>query len=636
MPHHRSSSSKNTNPPSWDIGDIPGWDLDFMYSGLKSKKLKEDMKSISEVIELFSECYKGRVSSLGGEALGKAVKEYETIIDSRYMIDCYVELLESENQDNFSKTRTVKEWLHKTDAQLSFFEGEINGIKETHLLAKMAAPEFSQYAQWIARVRADKHHMLSPGLEKISRDFNSLHGGALRRLFHETLSGLEFEFEGEILDYDEINSERASSDIEVSDAARKEMTRVFKKNSKRMAHIYNALIKDKEVEDRWRKYDRPDQGCNQANHLENEVVDTMFDTIKGSYAEISHRYFAWIAKSHGEDVLKTSDMKGSVLGDQEEGIPWNEARLTILRAFKNFSPRLDRIARRFFDDEYIDAKDRPNKYPGAFAMPTGPNSHPYILMNYQGYMEDLMTLAHELGHGCHQVLAEKAQGNFLSEMSDTISETASVFAEMLVFEELMKKEKDPLKKMRLLESKVGDMIGTGLEQLAYYDFEKRVHAARKNGELDSEQISDIWVDALQEYYGPSIELDEFDRYTWITVPHFFETPFYVYSYSFGQMLVCALYEKYEEGSDPDFKDKYFALLEAGITKNLHEMLSPFDLNPEEPEFWEKGLSLIEKYLDKLEGFTPPKPDMALKDISSHRSGIVIPPRTLNPPKPPRP
>jgi oligoendopeptidase F len=292
--------------------------------------------------------------------------------------------------------------------------------------------------------------------------------------------------------------------------------------------------------------------------------------------------------------------------EDEKTYTFDEARKIILRAFKKFSPKFERVARKFFDENHIDAQPRPDKETGAFSLATGPNNLPYIFMTYTGGIEDLITLGHELGHGVHQVLAEKARGLFLSEMSTTVSETASIFAEMVVFEELLRSEKDPARKKKLLMDKTEGMILNGLQQLSYYDFEMRVHEERKKGELTAEQISDIWVDTQKQYFGPSVQTDEYDRYYWMVVPHFYDSPFYVYSYSFAQILVSGLYqvaktaEKEGQAAKEEFVENYIGLLETGITRNFYEMFQPFDLDPETPEFWQHGLSLIDKYLNELE------------------------------------
>lgn len=595
-----------------DTDELPKWNLDWLYPGLDSEELAADIEEITAEVSAFKKEYEGTVFYMKGKDLGEAIAAYEELCERIGRISCYLELLESEHIDNYKTTRAVREWVNTAGDAVAFFEGEINTLKETDLLAKMSAPELSKYAPWLAGVRGDRKHTLDDELEGWSGEMYRAAQEPWAILYNQTLEEMDFTLGGETVKMRDIESAVYSSDKTERAEARKEAGRVLKQYSGRMAHIYNTQIKDKLTEDKWRGYPRPDTDANKRNRVEDETIDTMFDTIKESYKDLSHRYYKWLAKQHGKTRLKTADLPDKIpgLGDaSHEGMEWDEARKTILRAYRHFSPKMERIGRKFFTDGYIDAEPRAGKYAGSFAMATGPDSHPFIHIHFTGALDDVVTLGHELGHGIHQVLAEKAQGSFLSEMSEAASETASIFGEMLVFEELIKQEKDPDVQQELLRQQTLGMIQNGLQQLAYYDFERRVFEARKKGELDAEQISDIWVATQQEYYGPAVEMDDYDRYYWTTVPHFFETPFYVYSYAFAQVMVSALYQAYEECADDeerkDFTDKYIELLETGISKTFFETMEPFGFDPETPEFWKKGLSHIEKYLDCLESFTDP-------------------------------
>jgi oligoendopeptidase F len=486
-------------------------------------------------------------------------------------------------------------------------------------VTKLGAPELSHYAPWVAHLRAGSVEGIDEDVSSLAGDFQSVNREAWRRLYHETLSGLRVEIDGKSFTLDEAGEELGAAEtLEKRKEIRAAIAQTLQRDSARMALIYNTIVKDDLLTAKLYKYARPDEGENEQNGISPEVADTMFETVKSSYSSLSHRFYRWKAQQHGVEVMDRAQL-GMRLQDapppESKAYGFDEARKIILRAYKRFSPKFARIAKQFFDKGHIDAQLRPDKETGAFAMPVGPDTFPYVMLSYAGGVEDLITLGHELGHGVHQVLAQKKRGLFLSEMSTAVSETASIFAEMLVFEELLAKEKDPARKKDLLKDKVEGMILNGLQQLSYHDFERRVHEERKAGELSAGRISDIWIETQKEYFGPSVETDDYDRHFWMVVPHFYDTPFYVYSYSFAQILVSGLYQSYKaaEKEGPDARDEFVAnyieLLETGITRNLYEMCRPFDLDPETPEFWRKGLSLMDKYLNELESFDK-KPEAA--------------------------
>jgi oligoendopeptidase F len=327
-------------------------------------------------------------------------------------------------------------------------------------------------------------------------------------------------------------------------------------------------------------------------------VDALREAVQAAYPRLSHRYYALKAKWLGLDKLEYWDRNAPLPQADERTIPWEEARATVLEAYAGFSPRMAELAEPFFDKGWIDAPIRPGKAPGAFSHPGVSDVHPFVMLNYQGKKRDVMTLAHELGHGVHQRLAA-AQGELLSRTPLTLAETASVFGEMLTFRKLLRQEENPKRKKALLAAKVEDMINTVVRQIAFYEFERRIHAARREGELTSDDIGRIWMEVQGESLGPAINLGEGYEYFWAYVPHFIHAPFYVYAYAFGDGLVNALYAVYEQGAE-GFDEKYFAMLEAGGTKHHKELLAPFGLDASDPAFWDKGLSLIERFIGELE------------------------------------
>jgi oligoendopeptidase F len=321
--------------------------------------------------------------------------------------------------------------------------------------------------------------------------------------------------------------------------------------------------------------------------------------VREAYPRLSHRYYRLKARWFGKTELNFWDRNAPLPKVEQRAIPWLEARDTVLGAYATFSPRMADIARRFFDERWIDAPVRPGKAPGAFAHPTVPSSHPYVLVNYQGKPRDVMTLAHELGHGVHQVLAAP-NGALMAPTPLTLAETASVFGEMLTFRRLLDATTNPTQRKAMLASKVEDMINTVVRQIAFYSFERKLHEQRKQGELTAEQICDVWMSVQAESLGPAIKLGPGYETYWTYIPHFIHSPFYVYAYAFGDCLVNSLYGVYERSAE-GFQDRYFALLSAGGTKHHGELLAPFGLDARDPAFWQIGLGLIERMIVELEG-----------------------------------
>jgi len=382
-------------------------------------------------------------------------------------------------------------------------------------------------------------------------------------------------------------------------AAAAALATTFKANLRLFAHITNTLAKDKEISDRWRGFKDVAAARHLANRIEPEVVDALVAAVQGAYPRLSHRYYKLKARWLGRDALDYWDRNAPALPDlPAETIPFGEAKDTVLSAYGAFAPEMADIARRFFDGRWIDAPVRPGKAPGAFAHPTVPSAHPYVLLNYQGKARDVMTLAHELGHGVHQVLAAP-QGALMASTPLTLAETASVFGEMLTFRALLAKTDDPKQKKAMLASKVEDMINTVVRQIAFYSFERKVHTERRQGELTAERIGEIWMSVQGESLGPAIVFHPGYETYWSYIPHFIHSPFYVYAYAFGDCLVNSLYAVYEEAAD-GFQQKYFAMLKAGGSKRHKELLAPFGLDASDPTFWEKGLSVISRLIDQLE------------------------------------
>jgi len=443
-----------------------------------------------------------------------------------------------------------------------------------------------------------KPHQLSDELEKFLHDQSVVGSAAWNRLFDETMAGLQFDVDGETLNLEATLNLLTDTDRARRELGAKALAKVFTANLPLFARITNTLAKEKEIEDRWRKMPTPQTGRHLSNQVEAEVVEALRNAVVTAYPKLSHRYYALKAKWMGLDKMQVWDRNAPLPDEDDAVIQWDDAREMVLSAYSDFDPKMADLAKPFFFKGWIDAGVKEGKAPGAFAHPTVTNVHPYVMLNYMGKQRDVMTLAHELGHGVHQVLAA-GQGELLAQTPLTLAETASVFGEMLTFRKLLDAAPDKAARKRLLAGKAEDMINTVVRQIAFYDFECKLHAARADGELTPDQISEIWMSVQAESLGPVFEfMDGYETF-WTYIPHFIHSPFYVYAYAFGDGLVNALYSVYEEG-DPSFQDKYFAMLSAGGSQHHKELLAPFGLDASDPKFWDKGLDLISSMIDELE------------------------------------
>jgi oligoendopeptidase F len=448
-------------------------------------------------------------------------------------------------------------------------------------------------------LRKEKPYQLSDDLERLFHEKGMTGRAGWSRLFSETMTALRFEVDGQPLTIEPALNLLVSPDEAVRRKGAAVLTRVFRENVRLFTLITNTLAKDKEISDRWRGFPDVASDRHLANNVEPEVVEAMVSAVRSRYAAISHRYYAMKARWLGKEKLEYWD-RNAPLTETDRKIPWGEAQEIVLGAYERFSPDLAGIARTFFDKGWIDAPVREGKGPGAFSHPTVPSAHPYIMMNYLGKPRDVMTLAHELGHGAHQVLAN-GQGVLMSATPLTLAETASVFGEMLTFKAILASANTPKEKKLLMAQKVEEKINTVMRQVAFYQFERHVHSERRAGELTSERLGEIWMEVQAESLGPSIRLGDGYEVYWAYIPHFIHSPFYVYAYAFGDCLVNSLYAVYEK-SEAGFQERYLEMLKAGGTKHHKELLAPFGLDASDPGFWAMGLDVIEAMIGELEAF----------------------------------
>ncbi|MET0639952.1 MAG: M3 family oligoendopeptidase [Hyphomicrobium sp.] len=584
---------------------MPEWDLSDLYSAPTAPEIQRDLKEAAAEATRMKATYQGRLADLAkdGDKLVEAVKDYERLSDLAGKLGSYSGLYYVLNQTDPARAKfnaDVSEALTKLYTDLIFFELELNQIEDAVIDAALTHDSLKRYKPWFDDLRKEKPHQLEERIETLFTEKSQTSRGAWNRLFDETMSALRFDVKGEEgpLSLEPTLNFLSDADETKRKAASEALSKVFTANLPLFARITNTLAKDKEISDRWRNFKDVSDSRNLANRVEGPVVDALVSSVRAAYPLLSHRYYAMKAKWLGKKTLQSWDRNAPLPDKPERTIAWGEAEQIVLRAYNGFAPEMAAIAKQFFDRNWIDAPVKPGKAPGAFSASTVPSVHPYVMMNYLGKPRDVMTLAHELGHGVHQWLA-RDQGPLLAPTPLTLAETASVFGEMLTFRALIAETKDAREKKAMLASKVEDMINTVVRQIAFYTFERKVHEARREGELTAEQINGFWMEVQSESLGPAIELQPGYEVFWTYVPHFIHSPFYVYAYAFGDCLVNSLYGLYAE-AHPGFVAKYFDLLKAGGSKPHSELLAPFGLDARDPKFWNKGLNVIEGMIDELE------------------------------------
>lgn len=584
-----------------DLKNLPKWDLTDFYQNIDDKNIELDFKNLKIRSAKFTKDYKGKISNLSGDDLYYAIKENEEISEYFGKISSFSYLNYASDmldQKNTAFYQNSSDKIREISKDLVFFELEINEISETNIEKLYNESEkLKKYKPFLRDVRIFKKHQLKEDIEKILLEKKSTGSSAWNRLFDETINNMKFPYGNKELNSSEIFNLLSSKEQETRKKSAKIIGETLGKNIRLFSFITNILAKDKNINDNLRNFKRPISSRNLNNFIEDEIVDNLVSVVKENYKNISHRYYKIKAKLLGLEKMHYSD-RNAPLSMDENLTSWEGAKKIVFDAYNNFSPELAKIGQRFFDNNWIDVGVRNGKDSGAFAHPTIPSVHPYLLLNYQGKVRDIMTLAHELGHGIHQILSSN-QGYFMSGTPLTLAETASVFGEQLTFQEILKRENDPNRKKIIIASKVEDMINTVIRQIAFLEFERKVHDERKKGEIATEKLCEFWMEVQKESLGDIFIFDNEYKYYWSYIPHFIHSPFYVYSYAFGDCLVNSLYACYKNGLE-NFEKKYLKMLEAGGTLHHKDLLSPFGLDASKPEFWQNGLDIISGYIDQLE------------------------------------
>src|SRR5947199_2860356 len=528
----KAASTKAAPKP----GKLPEWDLADLYSGIDASEVGRDLAKMDADCVAFETDYKGKLAEFtaredGGSWLAGAVKRYEAIDDLAGRLGSYAGLVHAGDSVDPAISKfygDVSERLTAASTHLPFFPLDLNRVDDDVIERAMRTPELGHFRPWIEDLRKDKPYQLEDRVEQLLHEKAQSGYAAWNRLFDQTISGLRFKVAAKELAIEPTLNLLQDRAPEKRKAAGQALAKTFKDNERTFALITNTLAKDKEISDRWRGFQDVADSRHLNNRVQREVVDALVASVRAAYPRLSHRYYQLKARWFKKKKLAHWDRNAPLPFAATGSIGWPDARNMVLTAYRGFSPEMAGIAERFFTDRWIDAPVRPGKAPGAFSHPTTPSAHPYVLLNYQGKPRDVMTLAHELGHGVHQVLAAK-NGALMAPTPLTLAETASVFGEMLTFKRLLAQTRSGKQRQALLAGKVEDMINTVVRQIAFYTFERAIHTERRKGELTAERIGEIWLDVQGESLGPAIDIRPGYENFWMYIPHFIHSPIYVYA-----------------------------------------------------------------------------------------------------------
>ena len=584
------------------LGKLPVWNLKDLYESPKAKNLNNDLNQLRRITKKFEKKYTYKITKLSPSQLLKAIIELENIDIKIDKIMSYAHLLVAEdgnNEKNKIFYQQMQEQITNIASSIVFFSLELNEVSNAKLNKIYADKKLEPYKNWIKNIRKFKPYQLDVKTEKLLQEKSITSRSAWVRLFDDTIASLKFPFKGKNLSSAEIFNFLSDKKESNRKKSAEVVSGVLKDNISLFTSITNNLAKDKSINDKWRGLPSPVSSRNLSNVVEDEVVEALTETIKENYPKIAHRYYKIKAKWFKKKSLMYWDRNAPLPFQSQSVYSWKDAKRIVSDAYSNFDKRAGDIVNKFFDNSWIHAPVIAGKSPGAFAASTVPSAHPFILVNYQGKARDIATLAHELGHGIHQYLAGRKQTYFNSSTPLTLAETASVFGEMLTFKSLLSITTKEKERKGLLANKVEDMLNTVVRQIAFFEFEKRIHDQRKIKELSVNEICKIWIDVQKQSLGPSIKFNDDYKYFWSYIPHFIHSPFYVYAYAFGDCLVNSLFNVYESKL-PKFEDKYITLLESGGSNTYDKLLKPFGLNPKKKDFWQKGVNVIESLIDQLE------------------------------------
>ncbi len=591
---------------SFDAGPAAGvqWDLTDLYAGADDPRIDADLDQAKERAERFADAHRGRIGALEPADLAVAVDELEGISELVGRAGAFAGLLfaqDTSDPRHGALLQHVQERSSAIQNALVFFELEWVGLDDAAAEALLADPALAGRRHHLESARRYRPHVLGEAEEQILEDLSNTGERAWSRLFDEVLGSARFSLEdgGETLDLseEEVLSRLYHPERETRRRAAASLTQGLRANERVLGFIFNVLTQDKATRDRLRSYPHPKRSRNLANEIDDETVDALLAATERGFPTVA-RYYRLKAKLLGLDRLEDYD-RYAPLGEAQGVRSFDDARRIVLDAYGDFSPRMAEIADLFFERRWIDAELRPGKRGGAFSASTVPSVHPYVLLNYTGNLRDVMTVAHELGHGVHQYLA-RDRGLFEQDTPLTTAETASVFGEMLVFRSLVSQESDPRNRLALLCGKLEDAFATVSRQVVMTRFEEKLHAARRSeGELATPRVNELWLEANRPMFGDSVNLSEDYGYWWLYIPHFVHSPFYCYAYAFGELLVLALLRRFDE-EGASFVPKYEALLAAGGSQAPPALLAKLGLDITDPAFWDGGLAVLDGMVSEAE------------------------------------
>jgi oligoendopeptidase F len=576
------------------------WNLGDLYSGADDPQLEKDLSESRQRAENFASAYRGRIAELQAAELAKAIGEYEQILELSGKAGTFTYLSWSTNTEDPARgalLQRLQEHSSRLQQQLLFFELEWAHVDEKRAGKLMASRELARYRFWLTLTRRYRPHLRTEAEEKILAEKSVTGRSAWVRFFEEVHSGARYAFDGQELPQQSILTKLYDPDRVQRQRAAESFTAGLQNMKRVNTYVFNNLLADKASDDRLRNYPTWISARNLSNQIDDATVEALVQAVTGRYPIVA-RYYTLKKKLLGLDELFDYD-RYAPLPSAGRRYQWQEARQMVLDAYAGFLPEMGKIAEIFFSKNWIDAAVRPGKRGGAYSHGAVPSAHPYIFMNFEGSPRHVMTLAHELGHGVHQYLARN-QGILLADTPLTTAETASVFGEMLVFQRLMSVETDPQVRLSMLVQKIEDTFATVFRQTAMNRFEQSIHTARRSdGELASERFSRLWMDTQKAMFQGSVTLTDNYGIWWSYIPHFIHSPGYVYAYAFGELLVLALYARYKE-SPEGFPNAYRELLAAGGSNWPEELLRPLGVDLEDPGFWDRGLGMIEEFVEQAE------------------------------------
>jgi oligoendopeptidase F len=576
------------------------WDLRDLYAGADDPAIEQDIKQTDEQAAQFAARYHGRLTSLDPEELYEAIAEFEALVERATKLASFANLIWSTDTGNArygALLQRLTEWTSRLRQDLVFFDLEWVNAPQDFAQRMIAHPALAHYRHWLEVARRYQPHRLSEAEEKILAEKAVTGEEAWVRFFSQLMGNTRYPFDGEELSEAMILAKLYEPERDVRQRAAQAFTDVLREKLPILTYIFNTLTADKASNDRLRHYPSWISSRNLANEVSDAVVEALVHAVTAR-TDIVARYYSLKRDLLGVDSLYDYD-RYAPLPAAEGFYTWEQAREMVLNAYADFHPRMAEIAGQFFAQAWIDAALKPGKRGGAFSASVVPTVHPYVFLNYTGNSRNVMTLAHELGHGVHQYLSRR-QGMLQARTPLTTAEMASTFGEMLVFTDFMKQESDPKVRLAMLGHKIEDSFATVFRQVSMNRFEHGLHTARREeGELTSERISAIWMETQRAMFRDSVELTDNYAIWWSYIPHFLHTPGYVYAYAFGELLVMALFARYRKEGDP-FVPRYLGVLQAGGSDWPERILAPIGVNLTDPDFWQEGLAEIEAMVSQAE------------------------------------